>query len=298
MNLAEVALNTCRAHAQPQPGAPVIVDIREAVKASAALPPAFTPIWVGDDFYTDGGVRQLLPISGAIAAGATEVFAVLAGPAEAQVTSHANWDLLDTAERAVDLQGAEISFRDQQSGVPTHLVFPDFAVHDTTVVDPGLIQINRDYGSMRASDVVANVDRASRRWVLPTLIAQLRVTIWREENQQFGQEDPTAIYPPPDPPNPGLQPDIAAKKAQLKGLLDERAAVGGSMPDNIRVWQDHQERHPWGVDATDGSTFVSQQVPTALASGTHAAVSIVMMNSGTTMWTTAAGYKLGSQVPI
>ncbi len=45
---------------------------------------------------------------------------------------------------------------------------------------------------------------------------------------------------------------------------------------------------------TDGATFVSQTVPSTMTEGQVYPVSIKMKNSGTTTWTTANNYKLGS----
>ncbi|MET0553873.1 MAG: M4 family metallopeptidase [Vicinamibacteria bacterium] len=45
------------------------------------------------------------------------------------------------------------------------------------------------------------------------------------------------------------------------------------------------------------AAFVAQSVPASMAAGTHYAVSVTMRNTGTTTWTTAASYRLGSQNP-
>lgn len=47
----------------------------------------------------------------------------------------------------------------------------------------------------------------------------------------------------------------------------------------------------------DNSQFVSQAVPTALTVGETRSVSVVMKNTGTASWTTASGFKLGTQNP-
>ena len=49
--------------------------------------------------------------------------------------------------------------------------------------------------------------------------------------------------------------------------------------------------------AADGSSFISQVVPVALKPGQGATVSVTMKNTGTTTWTEASGYRLGSQNP-
>ncbi|HEV2708507.1 MAG TPA: S8 family serine peptidase, partial [Pyrinomonadaceae bacterium] len=48
---------------------------------------------------------------------------------------------------------------------------------------------------------------------------------------------------------------------------------------------------------TNNAAFVSQSVPSTLTAGQTANVSVTMQNTGTTTWTTAEGYKLGSQNP-
>ncbi|RKH07033.1 NBR1-Ig-like domain-containing protein [Corallococcus carmarthensis] len=51
------------------------------------------------------------------------------------------------------------------------------------------------------------------------------------------------------------------------------------------------------ANAADNATYVSQSVPTVLTSGEVRAVSVTMRNTGTTVWTPAGEYKLGSQAP-
>ena len=51
-----------------------------------------------------------------------------------------------------------------------------------------------------------------------------------------------------------------------------------------------------GGGGTNGSTFVSQSVPSSMTTGQSYSVTVTMKNSGTTTWTTSS-YKLGSQNP-
>ena len=52
-------------------------DLLEGVMASSAFPGMFDAITVGDEQYTDGGVRTVTPLKDAIDAGATEVDVIL-----------------------------------------------------------------------------------------------------------------------------------------------------------------------------------------------------------------------------
>ena len=51
------------------------------------------------------------------------------------------------------------------------------------------------------------------------------------------------------------------------------------------------------VIAGDSAKFISQSVPTTMATGRTYAVTVTMQNNGSTTWTSAANYNLGSQNP-
>jgi NTE family protein len=52
----------------------------DAILASAAIPGIFPPVAIGDDLLVDGGVVNNVPISRAIAGGATRIYVLLCGP--------------------------------------------------------------------------------------------------------------------------------------------------------------------------------------------------------------------------
>ncbi len=52
-----------------------------------------------------------------------------------------------------------------------------------------------------------------------------------------------------------------------------------------------------GGGGTNGASFVSQSVSSSMTAGQTYSVSVTMLNSGTTTWTAANSYKLGSQNP-
>ena len=73
---AKAALGACE-RANPGPVMqPVSTDVRTGVIASASIPMIFVPVKIGNDNYVDGGTRNQVPITGAIAAGATRIWAV------------------------------------------------------------------------------------------------------------------------------------------------------------------------------------------------------------------------------
>jgi NTE family protein len=52
----------------------------EAIMASAAIPALLPPVVIGDETFIDGGVVDNVPISRALASGATRVYVLLCGP--------------------------------------------------------------------------------------------------------------------------------------------------------------------------------------------------------------------------
>jgi hypothetical protein len=134
--------------------------------ASAAFPGIFQirPLLTASStqYYMDGGARQVLPTQAAVELGAQLVFEVAASPHGAgpfrrnPVGYPAT--LLPIVQRAISLQGDELEgyIEVPREGfcdpVERILIQPTFEVHDTTVIDPGLIRINMAYGYFRAFD--------------------------------------------------------------------------------------------------------------------------------------------------
>jgi len=54
---------------------------------------------------------------------------------------------------------------------------------------------------------------------------------------------------------------------------------------------------PISIGGTPNAAFVSQGLPTSMTGGQQNIVSVTMQNTGTTTWTAAGGYRLGSQNP-
>jgi uncharacterized protein affecting Mg2+/Co2+ transport len=70
---------------------------------------------------------------------------------------------------------------------------------------------------------------------------------------------------------------------------DNGTSFFGQMSTNVSVQV--------GSVATDNASFVSQSVAASMAKGQGYSVSVRMQNTGSTTWTSAAGYKLASQNP-
>ena len=290
---------------QSTPAVRLNVDLLDGVLASAAIPGIFPPHSLGDEWYVDGGVRELLPIQVAVNLGANTVYAISAFTFN--VSAHYSFSRARIAEivaRSVeDLMLNEVGLDDTRVQPPpagaspqVFLIAPDVEIHDVTTIDPGLIQINRDYGYMRAADVLDRVGSTTRRWALSTEIAQQRRATWGLENTRYGHEDPTMLAAGTPAADPGLQAAIDSGKARLQGLINERQGLGGPLPPGIDRWTGTLELHPWTGMLNDAA-FVTQIIPSSLTRGGSAQASITMRNTGTTTWTSADAYSLGSQSP-
>ena len=237
-----------------QPPVPLFVDLADGVLASAAIPAIFQPCQLGDEWYVDGGVRELLPVQIAVDLGATEIYALSAGRMDvARAGSFTRAGMFDILARSVeDLLLSEIGEGDLRvdpttagGGRTVHVIAPDVEIHGVTTIDPGLIQINRDYGYMRAADVLDGVPHSDRRWALSTQIAQRRLDVWSLENRRFGHLDPTRLPDGTPPTDPTLQSSIDAGKATLRQLVGERRSLRGVVPPGIDWWTTASELHPW-----------------------------------------------------
>src|SRR5207247_2076611 len=94
--------NLLDAAGQPVAGA-ASIPLTEGVLASAAIPVVFDPVTLNGERFTDGGVRQFVPIQAAVATGADQVFAVVAskpGPPSVATGTFAGKGLLDIGARA------------------------------------------------------------------------------------------------------------------------------------------------------------------------------------------------------
>lgn len=304
--LAETRAAFGKCLAENPTGDPLFVDVDVGAWASASIPAIFPPVSIGGENYVDGGIREVLPVQMAVDLGADTIYAIDASrPNLKAAPGTFNRALMSeiAARGAIQIPIDEIS-RDDRRVTPMEgrdlpeifNIQPDEDVHDTMTIDPGLIQITRDYGYMRAADVIAHTDPSGRRWQLPTLIGMLRKEIWALENRRWGQLDPTHRGEAPGPPEPALQATLDERKVSLQALVDERRGLSGSMPHDIDIWSGRIERHPWETAFND-ARFVAQSAPAPSPSGSLVPVSVTMRNTGTTSWSPTLGYSLGSQNP-
>ncbi len=191
--------------------APGACSFPDAVLAAAAIPIAFSPLQLLDDFMVDGGVRMVTPIAHAVAIGAQRIIAVTAPgwalpydhmgaspfatpePFEADVAlSPGHSRLLKHGIRSIgdllydQLTVHETTPRPDWPPVVTSIV-PELDVIGTAEIDPGKIDLAMSYGYAL---VTAQLDprirsNSARKYIrdLETDIAMLRALAITQQRQ-------------------------------------------------------------------------------------------------------------------
>ncbi len=227
-----------------------VVDVGDAIIASASIPAAFPPVKLGSENYVDGGVRSITPVQAAIDAGAKEVFAVccsvaaplpgfkIQAPADAEppavvaaddpyfVSSYDHERVWDIANRAGEdllpnqVQQAEL---DRKWPIPVTLIQPTIQVHNAMHIDPGLTDISIDYGYVRAFEACNSDYRAPTPAASLDAIIRARRDAAYAEQQLFlwvcGFEGRHIRLSPTDPPGDYSNP--ATARSTIASLYDQ-----------------------------------------------------------------------------
>ena len=181
------------------------VDVLEGALASASVPVVFPPRPLADDDYVDGGVLQNVPVRAALHLGASRIIAVLAIPLHTPREEH-NFATDQAANIGLRALGV-ISLADRQrenlgialtAGASLTTIDPVVDVVGFFEAEVGLLRINRDYGWLRAADVMAEGDPTLRAGIAAQThqIAEARLRAWHTEEKLWGSS-PRAGTPKP-----------------------------------------------------------------------------------------------------
>ena len=222
------------------------VDFLEGALASASVPLVFPPRALADDDYVDGGVLQVVPVRAAVHLGATRIIAVVAIPLRID-RDERNYSDDNAANVGLRALGA-IAMADRQR---ENLAVPLPAAATLTTIDPvidvvgyfevqaGLLRINKDYGWLRAADVMAEGDATllteiaaeTHRLTAARLQAwHLEESIW--ESSRAG-----------DHADPGALSLLRELKRQVQEIVDQRKQLGFPVPDGCEAWWTGYEVH-------------------------------------------------------
>jgi len=231
----------------PAPGAAAgPVDVIDGAIASASVPMVFPPHPLADDDYVDGGVIEIIPVRAAAQLGATRIIAVVAVPLDLPR------DERDYAAAPAGYIGLRamgmIGIADRQhanlrvalpDGVTLTTIDPVIDVVGLFEVEPGLLRINKDYGWLRAADVLAEGDRAIVADVAESThaVIEARRVAWRLEESLWAtgtRQDPNAA---------GTLALVREEKERVRELVDRRKQLGFPVPDGCEAWWSEYEAH-------------------------------------------------------
>ena len=233
------------------------VDIVDGAIASASVPMVFPPHPMADDDYVDGGVIEIVPVAAAAALGATRIIAVVAVPltlprdernyaaAPAGYIGLRSMGMIGVAERQISNLNVRLP-----EGAALTTIDPVVDVVGLFEVEPGLLRINKDYGWLRAADVMSDGDADIAAGIAEgtDAIVEARREAWRLEESlwaagRIGDGDTHA----------GTLALVREQKETVRALVDRRKQLGFPVPDGCEDWWTGYEAHtaerPQGLPA-------------------------------------------------
>ncbi len=224
------------------------VGLIDAAIASASVPMVFPPHSMADDDYVDGGVIEIVPVRAAVQLGATRIFAVVALPLRLPRDER---DYGDAPASYIGLRAmGMIGIIDRQMAnlstpLPegTRLTTIDPVVDVVGLFDPqpGLLRINKDYGWLRAADVLAEGDPDLLADVAASThaLVEARRQAWHLEHSLWAAtkmpKDANAVA--------GTLSLVREQKERVRAAVEQRKQLGFPLPDGCAAWWTEYEHH-------------------------------------------------------
>ena len=231
----------------PAPGpAAGPVDVVDGALASASVPLVFPPRHLADDDYVDGGVLQIIPVRAAAQLGASRIIAVVALPL-AVARDERNFTESQAANVGVRAMGI-IGMADRQrenlatalpTGTTLTTIDPVVDVVGLFEIQPGLLRINKDYGWLRAADILAGGDPTLRAEASEKThhLIRARLQAWHLEETLWAS--PVSG----DQADAGQLALLRQLKQEIAGVLDQRKQLGFAVPEGCEAWYTEYEEH-------------------------------------------------------
>ena len=232
-------------------------DVSLGVLASCSMPGVFKPVEMDGEWYVDGGVRENIPLEiGIEHLGMVKPYVIAAAAPGVPSADFASRDVVSIMLRVGLLQSDE-SDRDELAyarSAGAVVIAPQLPLHDGMTVDPGLLAIDRDYGWLRAAEVVTGADDSVQQ--LHAEIISTRLKAWRLETDLLMSSQAHAGSPAElsvdDVAAPGSTDDLeelGRLKARIRFLLTQ--ADPTLLPDHPEHWWTGFEPHPAAFGGTD-----------------------------------------------
>jgi hypothetical protein len=201
-------------------------------------------------------VLQVVPVRAAVQLGARRIIAVVAIPlrVDRDERNYADDHAANVGLRALGAIAMADRQRENLStplppGATLTTIDPMVDVVGYFEVEPGLLRINRDYGWLRAADVMAEgdatllADMAAATHRLTALRLQawhLEEAVWNSESGPGSMSDSGRIGKGSDA---GTLAVLRELKGQVYDIVDKRKQLGFPVPDGCEVWWTGYEVH-------------------------------------------------------
>lgn len=212
-------------------------DLVLGLLASCSIPAVFRAVPVGDETYVDGGTRENLPAElsiGLLGGERNYVISSQHGGVRRR-TSMSDETIFSVVMRSTEILIDEAGRDELEYAISAGAIaiYPEIEVHDAMTVQPGLLQINRDYGWMRAAEVMTEADperiRRNRRAI------EQRMRCLRQELRYL------------DEPSDDVRHELGEAKRELRRLVDELDPA--MLPPEASEWWASFEQHADPVEA-------------------------------------------------
>jgi NTE family protein len=222
------------------------IDFVEGVLASASVPMVFPPRALADDDYVDGGVIQVIPVRAAAQLGANRIIAVVAMPLalDREERDYSNSHAAEIGMRALGLIGIADRQRENlavalPTGTTLTTIDPIVDVVGLFEVEPGLLRINKDYGWLRAADILAEGDSTLVAEIAEGThtLARARLRAWHLEETLWSAGRVS------DQGQAGTLALLREIKEQIYTVVDQRKQLGFPVPEGCEAWWTEYEVH-------------------------------------------------------
>jgi len=210
----------------------VELDVIDGMIASASVPGVFPPREIGGELYVDGGCLQNIPLQAAVDLGAERIFTMVACPVKPAKKSVSLWAAESLGYLSTQLDNLAVVLPD---GVTNTVIEPTIDVVGSFEVHIGLMNIDIDYGHMRAVEVLSGLDEA----VVPIASAASdSITLHRQLCWQLEDHAISSGVMHRD-----VLERLRALKRSVRSAVGAWTELGFSGPAGIEAWGQTWELH-------------------------------------------------------